>query len=46
MTLWEWHACNAGVARFHSSEDRPAAPTPDELDAAVMDFHRNNPWTQ
>jgi hypothetical protein len=45
MTLWEYAACHAGVARANGAE-ATAPPTPDEFDAAVLDFARNNPWQQ
>lgn len=46
MTLWEFSACNAGVARFHGAGEQPAAPSADEFEEARLDFERNNPWQQ
>lgn len=47
MTLWEFAACVAGHARANGAEDTPPAPSGDELDAAILDFHMNAPkeWT-
>lgn len=46
MSLWEYTACYAGVARAAGAADAPAPPTPEEFDQALLDFERSNPWQQ